>query len=605
MFKVKQFFIAVLPLVVLSANALAATITVNIANAPAWQALHSYTHTGRLGDRVSAGPALTPGGSPTYASGSALYLLELTTAGTSSGSQPTISSCPSTGISDGGAVWKCLTVVDYPDITQATDDTPEVWQANAAPCTSADSPGCYNQLQVVKNAGYVWRMCAWEYANCTGSTVPTAPTYKCTSAPSGPGPTNPAIINLDGPGTVTPACAWQAIAFIAYTSQRIVPWPHQRGGANGYGAGYIPNTNGYDHVVWHGGIAAQTYPPQSVTMHQQIVGAEQTPLCPDGVTAWFANWDCGGGPHPLIPVQFRAAPGDSIHDDPTGPLIYDPSRGVAIEATGTSALEMGELWTWWTGIQIKNSGTTVSAMHDPSIRASATQFNNMIIDTTGDSISFLDNANVYINNLLISRSTTPGSMGIGSDYWDYFLNNTIVNTQPGVANKTAMFRYKLNYNDPPWDTPASTMSIFDNIFIGWANDLAIQDLGGGPPPTGLRTQNNVTTSPNSNAGTPFTPAGWSNPVTPYKLDPSNNGTNIFSQTAVAIFVSPGSDYKLLSTSPARGAGAANSFSGISYPIDNALDFFGVTRAPTYDVGPAQFGASVLPFSGPGRRGLMR
>jgi hypothetical protein len=211
-------------------RAQAATINYQIANAPAWQAGHSYTHTGHFGDRVVAGPALTPGASPSYTSGQALYLLELTTAGTSNAStsnQPTISSCPSTGITDGtggtAAVWQCLTQLDYISINDAMWDDPVSWAANATTCavvprtpsTPIPPPvvqnGCYYGQQILLANGSAWTECAgfngtFTSGPCGGTFTGTGTTAdQCVAASSGPGPSS-----AGGPGTIVTdgTCVW-------------------------------------------------------------------------------------------------------------------------------------------------------------------------------------------------------------------------------------------------------------------------------------------------------------------------------------------------------------------------------------------------------------
>ncbi|MGH7068572.1 MAG: hypothetical protein ACREFO_00975, partial [Acetobacteraceae bacterium] len=280
-------------------------MTINVANAPGWQASTAYVR----GDRVLAGPAWN---GSAYASGNALYLWVLTggygdTSGTSAAA---FNSCPSpanygggllgnypaqwlggTHVTDGALTWTCLTPVDYTTFTAMADDSATNWAASAQ----------YTLLQYVMNGG--------------NSYMETAATSSapCTSASSGNGPSGTSQATPITDGT----CTWVFQGTVPYSSgaNRL---PHQ---TNDVAATSTTELNLYWNTtvnLWYGGRAAPAYQdgtagesdPILLANHHDFVG-EWTPYCYHGDTAlnYVQMPSCAGAGTAWM-TTVEPAPGD-------------------------------------------------------------------------------------------------------------------------------------------------------------------------------------------------------------------------------------------------------------------------------------------------------
>jgi hypothetical protein len=581
--------------------ALAFTYSFNVANAPAWQSSHSYTHVGHLGDRVLAGPGLTPGGTPAYTNGSALYLLELTTAGTSAGSQPTISSCPSTGITDGGATWKCLVKVDYITLSSPLWDDPVQWQPNVGTCTndSNPQPGCYWQEQIVVNAGWAWRQCYWDtnvFGVCGHVFNSGSAPFKCVAASSGPGPTTPGSSVADG------GCSWVAVAKIPYTSDatHASALPHQLQSlyptigdpSVGRGAQIVSNVQ-MTITTWHGGFATQTYTggvgdeanPISVNYHSSRVG-DNANFCIGTISQTMDTTGCGFG-FDNQTVRIVPAAGESFRDNlaSSDPLAIDQTKGVTILGVGQDAVFGCDTFVWLDGLQLKSTGGTSPAFgglegcHNNSQNAT-----NSILDSDGPTTFGADAYNTSGNNLIINRSNAVGASG---SYWKYngFVYNTTYISLGSGANRTA----HISLCGDVQGTSSATKAFNNSLYFGWVNQVAINTPCFATWNTG-QTSNNATDLPNSSTNPSFTDPYLSVALTGQVF---GGASSLFSQSAAATFVDAATNPRLVAGSPVRGLGVSYVQSAFGFPsmnLNNTKDMFGSTRSPTFDLGPAQFRA---------------
>jgi hypothetical protein len=578
--------------------ALAQTVTVNVANAPAWAASTSYSTTGHLGNRVVSGAGLNPGGSPTYNTGSALYLLELTTAGTTGSGQPTISSCPSTGITDGTAVWKCLTVVDYITFTSAMFDD-LAWQ----PSTT------YYYTQYVRSSNTAWR-------NSAGS---SAPYPSCTSGTTAPnGSTEPFI---DG------TCSWYwdidgpagAPGDIPYFSGRVTPWLHQLVNNSG-GFPVIQNQENYLFNIWDGGVVRPQYvggangetSPMTLEWHQMFVtSGEASPYCygstpPSGFIiaengGSSATNGCPSGNNQMYTITITAAPGDSFQDVAPGiPLYYDYTKGVALYDPTNDTWHLGDTNLFVSRLQLKTGGTgQVAAFEGALTRADYEYLYQNIFDGAGY-CTLTDDANGWIvSNLIVNHSTVTGSGGICTSYQYVIENNTIIGT--GSATNSSAIQYINLEICFGYTETCQKPRIQNNNMFGFAEVLALLE-NVSTFNSGLINNNVTDLASGANNGTTFTSAFYS----PDVMTVLNVGgsANQFSQTEAATFIQPNvgtstPDFRILSGSASKGNGITYSQNTSSWlgTILNTPDIFGQALSlPTPDVGAAQFqGGGPPPF----------
>lgn len=579
-----------------SANA--TPVTINVANAPAWQQSTSYTGPiggAFFGSRVVAGPGFTA--PSTYTNGSALYLWAAinTTAGTSAASGNGPQSCPTPGTStatDGTVTWRCLTKVDYITMTSALLDDPVAWVPSVG----------WDIYQIITNAGNVYQeVFGYVYnANpiCTGATV----------GPTGTGANIP-----DG------SCLWTFLASIPYTSAAN-RWPHQLyvNSSPGCGCGLIQIDYNVTVVVWDGGTAAPEYVggvgneqnPITTTLHQAAPG-DNGPRCKDNPSQYFPN--CIGGYQPGYTVTIKAAPGDGICDHGGVALGYNPANGVAFHNTAASGNNFG----FYEGdgglvvhcLQFKsNSG--VALWGDP-IGGVHTDFGVVtgnIIDSGSQYGTTADYGFYFADNLIIARGNAASGCGICTKYQHIDNNNTIIATNAG-ANATCIAMQDVGYGAYPGFAAGAFPVVQDQCY-GWAHFFA-SDQGEGGVFTPSYSSNNATDLPPTDSGVPFAPpsiiAGPNNftPIAPITVSSTACGGPCYSLTPSAVFVNAASDWRLSSASPVRGAGAAYSKNGGTWqdPYNNAVDIEGTARpqGTAFDIGAFQYPLSgAPPLVGPGR-----
>ncbi len=555
--------------------------THQVSNAPVWTATTSYTHTGHIGDRVLVSTGYSGGN---WTDGTPVYLLELTTGGTSGGSMPAPGSCPSTGIADGGSVvWKCLTQIDYVDATSALNDDPIAWQAG----------GQYRLFQTVYFNKAAWYMCAGPtpsgVAICPGSSFPSGPGFVCTAGSTGPtvagGP------NLDG------TCAWKKLADVVYSSDHSQAWLHGFSAWNGtsYDDWSIRAITHHTFELWSGGFASPTYTQILSQGHNnpinpmtQIEVSEGTTFCPGtGDTNEQAFVGCWSST-----IEASATDGYCHTWPPGTALAYDSLPAVKIEHTSgddyAGYFLDGGLYV--NCLQFKNTGTAFPAVYTGAFPFTANNggymlFENNIVDCNSSVPSCIveDDATRFQNNLIISRYTGANAVGIETKYQHAEFSNTIVQLG-GSSNSVPMLMACMSQFNS-FDS-AGTPTIRDNIYIGWANPIASAPCAAGVSYTGNSTSNNATDLANITGSGAFV-SGWSGNGAPTSAILGTS--NLFSQSPSAIFVSP-TDFNLAVSSPVKGAGANYSVSSpgnFAYTA-STFDMFGTARgANPIDIGPVQ------------------
>jgi len=545
-------------------------IVYNVANAPAWAPSVNYTHVGHFGDRVLAGPALTPGATPSYTDEQPLYLLELTQAGTSAASQPNINACPST-VSDGTAVWNCLTKVNYVTLASAMVDDPVEWQPNTG----------YYHHQFVRKDKIVW----WPQNDNHYTTFDPAP-HQCVSGTTGPD-INVIGSNSEHPdGDPTLGCFWIKAGDIPYSSSHANAWPHGLFSDNAHLVMPASGMQSRRFRLWHGGAGRPEYGPAATAYHATTDGV----MCPDGVTSWWETAGQGCSPKQQFSWIIEAAPGEGICESP-GPLVYDNTRGVAIFADGSEAFHAGDFMISLSCLQFKNVNTNlaaVSAFEGTGPNSGNTFLDRSIVDSSGAS-SFTSNGGaIALNSLIINRSNLPAPSAVLNKYITALINTTIVMTGSG-PDRT----YYLQECDNSFTTAAV---ITGNILVGGAHSIGQYGIVGDPanwcspiPWPSTLTKNNVTDLLTStDAATPTHPLDSLTGVGPVTAAPLGGTSNLYGQSAASLFVDPARDFRLKADSPAKGVGVAGNapFEGLR-PTSNTLDFFAVTRAPSYSAGAVQ------------------
>jgi hypothetical protein len=421
-----------------------------------------------LTQRVVAGPGWTPGSPGRFNNGSALYLLEATTNGTSGATMPTISSCPRTGIVDGSVTWSCKTVVDYVTITGYLFDGPQ-WQ----PSTT------YNTFQTVVNGSplraytmdtrptYAWNWSGTNPATCTTGTE---------AGPTGTGQTT-----NDG------TCWWDYMGDITYTSKAgYIPVEFYEAHTN---ASLIQLQDYYVGNIWWGGAARPEYVPGSNGEFDPItffyhsawsgwagVSLENRVLCKNGNSIP----DCGGTiGTTFYTITLQAQSTDAFNRTATNPLNYNAANGVAIHAVTAprSSFYLGQAHAGMafdavfegayhlTNLQIKSDHNEA---FDMTTRAAFNAVTNDILDSGGGTGPYgyvaatgykTDSWGFVYNDLIIFRGTLPGAEGLAFDYGDNRVaNDTIVNLGGGASSVCGVIGGSLFEGPPSWT---------NDVCIGW------------------------------------------------------------------------------------------------------------------------------------------
>jgi hypothetical protein len=510
----------------------------NVANAPAWQANLAYGTVGHLGNRVLVGPGLNPGASPTYNNGAALYLLELTRAGTSGSSQPTVSNCPSAGIGDGTAVWQCLTPIDYITLSSAFLDDPVQWAPG----------GHYYAFQIVINTGVAWQMCAG--TSCAG----TRPATTCASAAAGTGPgSNPSDINTWG--VPDGNCEWRPRATIPYTAGSANAWPHQITGSSTNDNSIVQSLAARTFNIWHHGARGHPYVPRQngeaspipLGSHQESRSDSQL-LCPGGATPWP---NCGA----LGKITIQAAPGDAWSITTTG--AFGASKGTAIDASGSEGISIRDTLVTISGLQCRNTNNDRPCFGGEEFHNNGIELVGNLIDSAGLCSFGIDSGGNVHDNLIINRNGSPGAGAACSKYETRYSGNTIVGLGTTGANSSGIIEGCIFFQ--PTIEADGAPPITKNIIVGFQQAIA---AGGGVGTnslcktyTGGATTDNVTDLPNTSTNPSFVAPYLNNQEMGSALAPTSPDGNLFSQSPASLFVNPSSDFRLSPTSPARSVGA--------------------------------------------------
>jgi hypothetical protein len=556
-----------------------------------WQGAYSFTAPFEYGGGPNLpGIANSPQSLIDWTDGTPVYLLELTSAGTSGGSMPAPSSCPMTGIPDGGATWRCLTQIDYPDMMSALSDNPTIWAPG----------GNYREGQIVYFNHQTWWMCAGPTPSgqpvCPGSGWPKAPNYTCTAGSTGPSvPKGP---NLDG------TCAWIKVADVVYSPNH----------ANGYlpavsldnptlSAGPVEQTSA-NHIynLWSGGSAVPVYNKIVFQgQHQWLLpvanaigGGEVRIIC-TGTGDITLNVNIAG----CWSNTVRPADNDSMCNWPAGtPLAYDALPAVKIEQAGNMAIQTLDFGYHFDCLQIKNYATTYPAVggkNPPDNYYGMINFNRDIIDCTGSPCLIQDAMTILHNSLCVSRYTGSYAACLETKYVNAILNSTLVSLGSSTNSVPQVMDCETNIHSP-YEADGAP-SIYNNIFVGWAQQIAWNNCFGAQYNyTGNATFNNATDRSVTQA-----PGNWTSPWTGNGVGTTvlgGTGTQ-YNQAASSIFVNPTNDFRLKSGAAQIGAGVTytkGTRGQYSY-VTFTPDMFGNVRPTTggsYDLGPAQFSGSPPP-----------
>lgn len=570
----------------------ASPLTVNIANAPAWQPGHAYT----LTHRMVAGPAYN---GSNYADGQPLCLFAVKTAGVSGSSFNAFDDACASGkaadfgggldgnipsqwagaatVTDGSVTWALLSKVDYITLTAAFADDATQWAPNTQ----------FGNNQVINKDRY-------SYVQRSGST--------CTSGTSWEGA--PGLDNT---------CNWQTYNFIHPThigySSLIHRWPHFSSLPNG---AFVQMAFDYDtkFKVWYGGARRTEYisgmndetQPMLSHNHNLIFAAEGYGYCKGWGDLPYGDFNhfnrCAGDTmyHAIV----SPAPGDGFADNP-GPLRYDSSRGVAFYTDSTQGdypglgnfrgdqpYGQGDTATVSEGIQIKS-------LHGVAANGGfASKWVSNILDAGGPFV-YYGCCETLINNVLISRSTAPGAMGVFEKYHNPFNQNTVVGSG---AQNSVMFGPGI----PGWNQAVPIETIKNNLSFGFTYPFARNwDESGiyhGEIVTWPSPQNNGGNA--SDVAPPATDVTFDNPNHPYGYSgpwrtQAITGYDRVGLDPADVFINPtigpDLDLRLKPNSTALGAGVA------SDPRDGRPhDILGRTRIASYDPGAYQAPKNTSPPS---------
>jgi hypothetical protein len=578
--------------------------TMNVANAPGWQASTSYA----AGSRVVAGPALVTGGNPgTYTSGSALYLWAANATGgpyTSGSSRPAgFGSCANpantgggftgstpagwagaTTVADNGITWTCLTAVDYVTMTGAMADD-KLWQASTK----------YYPYQIV----------TWTDGNAYQ--VPQSAPSPCTSY-SGSG----------GPPADTGGCGWGLYASLVYSSKvNILPHQIHYGGA----AGPKERQGNYDTnvIIWYGGVAKQKYEvavagesnPMRLWWHQSQVGDATVYAYQNyGVEAF--NSGLGVAAPNVIP--YSVAPGDAWQNNASHastPLAVNPALGVTwynAQTTGNTddPASAGDYNSYFTNLQIKsvNGGAFTECCSAP-YRGGALRISGDIIDAGGGFCAvYIDSYNVLHDDAIIYRGTATGGCAYADSYaTTAFYNNTIVG--PGASACPTCIAI---YIDKTNVAGATEAPVNNTVVMGFAHMWACSTAHAGTDCGTVGSSNNATDlgTTDSGTGTPPSPFNTGGATATYfnppgvgsTCTPPGNSSSCANLTAASNFVNPllstGPDLRIVNSSANIYGGGSSATGGAGYVV--GPDIYGTPRPQSgrYDIGAMQCPSASCP-----------
>jgi hypothetical protein len=473
-----------------------------IHNAPGWQPSHTYTFATGLYTRVVSGPGWNPmNGS--YNSGQTLDAYQLISTGTCTSASRGGPSGTGSSIKDGTCTWKYLSNVDYISITGwAFDNQP--WKSGTL----------YHYFDYVVSDSPL-RAYALVDDSCTSTVAPTG-TGSATKSK---------IVTSDG-------CQWLYRADVIYTSAK----------------SYVPteattSKNLAMTLMLHASYQAQLWNDREYVAGQN---GEVSPIR----TQDHNDYRHEGGvilgctSSPCYHIVITAAPGESFRDSltPSDPLAgYDPSKGVAIRNSRPSqwpyepaGVDVHDNYFDLIGLQIKSvHGAAVNGL---TSFGNAMTIRDCILDGGSSHAAVTtDTSSVLANSLVISHAP----VGVILKYPGFVLHSTIVTLDHAANSVGIETGNKWIFNN----TTVSNTAIF-----GFTHAVGHLQAGTAWSPN---SSNNMTDAPAGDSGMVPWPYGNPTQTTVDLLPGTSYGVSIASA-----FVKPGSDWRLSSASPLRGAGSA-------------------------------------------------
>jgi len=465
-------------------------LIINVANAPGWQAGHSYV----VGDRVLAGPGWIAGSPGSFISGRPLYLWALaaggggTSASTGNGPQRcpkpanygggliTVNPNPSkwsgaSTVSDGALTWTCLTVVDYPTWTAAVEDDSPLISGDGYHTWQPGTNYWYHQYAVSNGISY-WMS--------TSENNPKPPFY-CTS-----GSTPPSGFSTVSDGN----CSWTAQALIPYSSQK-EPWRHEAFVNGTYGGPpvEIQMDKFTNIIIWYGGKEAQVYQggvggengsnaPLYTWYHVDGTTQENPVRCPNSSASEYTG--CGFADRdPLVYVDITAASGDSFQDNilpNIGPLRVNPANGVTFYSDSsigyTEAFSYADSYIEFQRLQFLSINGSAATGHGLSYAynggagyGSGIYYLNDLFQAGGGvgAIS-CDAGCTYSNAVIIYSGLSTGGFAIHGGYGAKVENVTAIG--PGSACATCTF---LEIQSNQYGNP----NVYNTAVFGFLNPFAM------------------------------------------------------------------------------------------------------------------------------------
>lgn len=573
-------------------------MTINVANAPGWQASTTYVQ----GDRVVAGPAWN---GSAYTSGQPLYLWALTGGygGASGTSATAFNACPNpagygggllgnyptqwlnaTHVSDGALTWTCLTPVDYTTFTAMAVDSATVW----APSTQ------YHEFDYILDG-----------ENAYEETTATNP---CTSAATGSGPS--------GGGGTDGTCGWQLMGTVPYSSEanRL---PHE----TTYVSGGVTEINvEWNTIVnlWYGGRAAPVYQdgadgetdPMLLANHIDYI-AEYTPDCYHGdlTSAGVQLNGCAGTLAGWL-ITLQPAPGDGFANNMASgitPFGY-PNSAYGVEFYSNLAVTNAPPFPG-PALTLSDSdvnvfGLQILSTQGPALAGALTGALEMGLAGNGHNnaeylngdmlyaggslgVATFDASAAVTNSTLVYAGTATGCFGVWAKFNPALANDTLIGPGSRIADCAPVITLAggSTYGD---------VVMYNNALFGWSNPLAYGTETGTYTAPVIVGANNATDIPsNYAAGAEFAFGGNASPnYYPYAL----SGISQYGVSAAAQFVNPaagpGMNLALLPSGSLYGGGAAFSYAFGQNDVQTlapGADIFGNARpqGTRYDIGAYQ------------------
>lgn len=587
----RKFALALISLC-LAATAARANLTAGVSNAPIWQPSTSYSAPAapaRFGSRFNSGPG-TVGG--TYTAGSAVYVWEVLTTGTSGVVPPGTGGLPcttpgTTVITEStGLQSKCLGIIDYSTLGGYLFD---------CPAYPTGTPTLFHYHQCVKNVatGQIYRA----DQSSTGNPNTGNPADGTTAGGSSPSGTT----NGQTDGTVY----WDYIGTLLYWSGNNGPIPAQYYPP---GLGIQPvsqTTQQYTANLFHGGIGAPEYVANAGGEPPSFLVQGHNDCTYDGGLGLIGNENCTAGYYSnTYFITITCAPIDC--PSTSAALKYDNTQFVSIHntaaastppiGTGTglnvsiptnypatvhrdTAISQQDSFVSLSGIVIKSdNGVAIEGA-----RPNYLNMQNSLADAGGPLAVYTDAGSIFLNSVIIDRSSAVGAGGVMSSY-AILVENTTIYMPNGSSTAacilprvgTTVFGNPLGASGNPYwsNTGSFGCPIWAAI---WTSQL------GNWAPDGVKQFGNVTSAAATSSSPAFTSAFEQEAFTglaPAGVSASTCGGSCASQVFASNF-GGASDLRALAGAPMLPAGATFSLTpGLNYgtsTFTNATDLFGAAR----------------------------